>query len=716
MSFFEELKRRNVVRVGLAYGVVSWVVLQIIDVISPIFDLPEWAPKLVFVILVVGAIPALIFAWAFEITPEGLKKEADVDRSASIAGTTGRKLNYVIFAAMALAVVLLLVERQGIDRSATPWSADSGQAKSIAVLPFVNMTSDPDQVFFSDGISEEILNSLAAVRELKVAGRTSSFAFKDKNEDLRVIGDALGVTHILEGSVRKAGDQVRITAQLIQADNGFHLWSETYDRELVDVFAIQDEISGEILTQLKFRLLNNTSAVAEADRTSPEAYELFLKARQRIYGRTGSEIELAVKELDQVIELDPQYAPAYAQRGVATMLLSEAQYGSLPPKEATRRGKRFIDQALELNPNLAYGWAGRGLYLSDDPANAELAIDALVKALELNPNLIDASNWLNITLRDVGDMSGALEVISELTERDPFYQPAFGNAIQQFNSFGQSEKAEQLLQRMTRLDPDNPRIFLGRSINYLFSGQLGKSLQMMEERQSLGSMSGVGRLYLSLGLVGTQQYQRAIDEGGRFFSVMPLYQLGRKDEAYELARNFAAEGFPGDLFYLFLRENREQDLVDYVEERWPGVEAFAEENVGNEFDYTTMSNLALAYKRLGDQQQFEASISVLAGHNANMLEQGIENGTFSMSVAFQHAMRGDLDAAFEKLQQAVDKGVSSPGIPTELLPHLHLLADDPRYASIEESMRENLNRDRAVVGLPPVNENYVPIIDEEVTL
>lgn len=719
VSLIQELKRRNVFRVAVAYAVVSWVILQIIDVISPIFDLPVWAPKLLFVILAVGAIPALIFAWAFEITPEGLKKEEDVDRSASIVGTTGRKLNYVIVAALVLAVTLLLVERQSKEGAETPQSiadtvVDAEVTKSIAVLPFVNMTSDPEQEFFSDGISEEILNSLAAVRELKVAGRTSSFAFKGKNEDLRLIGDALGVTHILEGSVRKAGEQVRITAQLIQANNGFHLWSETYDRQLVDVFAIQDEIAGEILKQLKLKLLSGDAAVAESDRTSPEAYELYLKARQRIYGRVGAEIELAVKELDDVIALDPQYAPAYAQRGIATILLSEEQYGSLPNTEAHRRGQRYIDQALALNPNLAYGWAGRGLYQSDNPANAEEAIDSLMKALEINPNLIDASNWLNNTLRDVGDMSGALGVISELVERDPFYRPAFGNAIQMFNSFGQTEKAEALLQRMARLDPDSPDILMGRSINYLFSGKLGESLQAMEARSVQGSMGGVARVYLSIGLIGTQQYQRALDEGDHFQKVVPLYELGRRDEAYVLARNFAAEGDLGNLFYLFIRENREQELIDYVEERWPNIEAFALENPGNEYGFDTISYLAYAYQRVGEHQKFAAAMDVLNRFHKNMEEQGINNGPMSMSIAFQNAMEGDFDAAFERLQAAVERGASAPGKPFDMAPRFRLLAGDPRYPAIEASMRANLNHARSVVGLLPVDGNY-QVVEDAVT-
>jgi TolB-like protein len=303
LSLFVELKRRNVFRVGIAYMVASWVLLQIVDVISPVFELPEWAPKLIFVIMAIGLVPALVFAWAFEMTPEGLKKESEIDRSQMIVNQTGRKLNYITTSFLVLAVVLLLAERQ-----LRPTASEEVQPeplaelevvvteidKSIAVLPFVNMSSDAEQEFFSDGITEEILNTLASVKELKVAGRTSSFAFKGQNDDLRRIGDSLGVAHILEGSVRKAGTQVRITAQLIQVDNGFHLWSGTYDRELTDVFAIQEEIANEILKQLKAKLLDGDVMLGEEKRTSPKVYELYLQAKQRMYTRKRGEIELAV--------------------------------------------------------------------------------------------------------------------------------------------------------------------------------------------------------------------------------------------------------------------------------------------------------------------------------------------------------------------------------------------------------------------------------------
>ena len=713
MSLFAELQRRNVIRVGIAYGVASWVLLQIVDVISPILELPEWAPKLILLILAIGLVPALIFAWAFEMTPEGIKREAEVDRSASIAGKTGKKLDRIIIATLAVAVVLLLADRQynapteeAVAEVAGEDTAEAQEHKSIAVLPFVNMSSDEEQEYFSDGITEEILNSLAGVKELKVAGRTSSFAFKGQNDDLRRIGDALGVNHILEGSVRKSGDQVRITAQLIQVDNGFHLWSETYDRELIDVFAIQDEIANEILHQLRTALLADDVAIAEAQRTSPEVYELYLRAKQRIYTRIGSEIETAVRELDEAIQLDPDYAPAFAQRGIATMLLSDQQYGSIPNDESNRRGKRFADQALRLDPNLAEGWAALGLYYGRDGTENDMAVDVLVKALEINPNMIDASNWLQIALRGLGDLSGALEIVEEMVERDPLYRPAFGNAMFLFNAFNRQDKAEQMIERMTAFDPDNPDLLAAKAVNYMFSGRAGEALQLMEQVREVDEIDGIDRIYLSLGLLRTGQYERAAEEGSQFFQPDALYELGRKDEAFEMAYRQATSGNPGTYFYLLLRDGRDKDMIDFLEERWPSVTALADEHPGEDLGYDLMQNVALAYQRTGNHQRADEALTLVDQHLARLANQGIENFAFSFNQAVHAAMLGDTDLAFEHLFVAAEGGASSGGELAEVVPQLTNLVDDPRYAEIQEMMLATMNRDRTVAGLPPFDANY----------
>ncbi len=713
MNIFGELQRRNVFRVAIAYAVACWVLLQIVDVITPIFELPDWAPKLIFVILAVGLVPALIFSWVFEITPDGLKKDSEIDHSASIANKTGKKLDYIISGTLAVAVVLLLLDRQfnrGVDEPVVATAdtnivADNVQ-KSIAVLPFVNMSSDEEQEYFSDGITEEILNSLAGIKDLKVAGRTSSFAFKGENDDLRRIGDALGVSHILEGSVRKSGAQVRITAQLIQVDNGFHLWSETYDRELTDVFAIQDEIANEILKQLKSELLADGVVVAETQRTDPQVYALYLKSKQRMYTRIGSEIETAVRELDQAIKLDPEYAPAYAQRGIATMLLSDQQYGSIPHDESNRRGKRFADQALRLDPNLAEGWAALGLYHGRDGLEAELAVEVLVKALEINPNLIDASNWLQIALRDLGDMRGALEIVEDIADRDPLYRPAFGNAMILFNAFDRQDKADEMIKRMVAFDPDNPDLLSARAVNYLFSGRAGEALQLMERVREIDEMSGVDKVYLSVGLVRTGQYERATKEGSAFLKPGALYEVGRKEEAFELAYQQATTGNPGNFFYLLIRDGRDQDLINFLEERWPSVAALSEEHSGGDFGYGLMQDVALAYQRTGNQERADEALLLVDQRIARLTDQGIKNFFFAGNKAIHFAMLGDKDAAFEQLNQAAENGWVAGGDLAEQVPQFQVLVGDPRIDEVEAIMLATMNKDRAIVGLPPFDAEY----------
>ena len=268
MSFFNELKRRNVFRVGIAYGITAWLLAQIADLFLENFGAPEWVIKTILLVLLIGFPLALLFAWAFELTPDGLKREKDVDRSESVTQDTGKKLNTAILVLIAAAVAYLLIDRiqqapvmgpgetsAALENAPEPVVTAAEETEpSIAVLPFVNMSTDPEQEFFSDGISEELLNLLVRVDGLQVASRTSSFIYKGENLNIPQIAGELKVNHILEGSVRKAGKRVRITAQLIDVSSDRHLWSETFDRELTDIFAIQDEIAQAIVSALQQEL------------------------------------------------------------------------------------------------------------------------------------------------------------------------------------------------------------------------------------------------------------------------------------------------------------------------------------------------------------------------------------------------------------------------------------------------------------------------------
>ena len=333
MSLFVELKRRNVVRVGVAYAIIGWVIAQIAEFAFENFGAPEWVLKTVVVILLLGLPLALFFAWAFEMTPEGVKREKDVDRTQSITGTTGHKLDRLIIGALVIAVAYFVWERQAIDTVAQdvveavaaldePLSQAETKSdeveRSIAVLPFVNMSSDVEQEWFSDGLTEEILNALARTPDLLVAARTSSFKFKGSAEDVPTIAKSLGVAHILEGSVRRGGDQLRITAQLIRAHDGFHLWSQTYDRSPDDVIAVQEDIAVEIAVALKTAL--DPEALKEmmsAGTSSVAAYNAYLEGLAIGVSTisTGDTFEMlsAKDAYTRAIELDPQFALAYSK-------------------------------------------------------------------------------------------------------------------------------------------------------------------------------------------------------------------------------------------------------------------------------------------------------------------------------------------------------------------------------------------------------------------
>ena len=285
-SVWTELKRRNVVRVAIAYGIVSWLVLQLIDVLLPLLTLPEWVGRFVLLILIVGFFLALILSWAFELTPEGVKLEKDVDRSQSVTHSTGRKLDFIIIGVLSIALIMFVLDKFGAAPNEAPAqiaaeapksektsaNVEASEENTIAVLPFVNMSSDPEQEYFSDGLTEELLNLLSRIPELRVTSRSSSFFYKGKDFQISDVGQALGVGHVLEGSVRRSGETIRITAQLIEVTSDIHIWSNTWDRKFEDVFAIQDEIAAAVVDALKISMLGEAPRVAE---TTPEAYALY---------------------------------------------------------------------------------------------------------------------------------------------------------------------------------------------------------------------------------------------------------------------------------------------------------------------------------------------------------------------------------------------------------------------------------------------------------
>ena len=358
-NLFNELKRRNVVRVGFAYIVLAWVVLQVGDILLDMFETPVWVGKTLAVLLLLGFPFACLFAWAFEMTPEGVKKTAEVDRSESITHSTGKKLNFVIMTALVVAVGYFVWERQQTPESIVEASLD----KSIAVLPFVNMSSDEEQEWFADGLTEEILNSLARTPDLLVASRTSSFQYKGQNQDISAIAAALGVAHVLEGSVRRGGDRLRVTAQLIRASDGFHLWSETFDRAPKDVIEIQENVAFEIANALKTAMDPDALAkMVSSGTASVAAYEFYLEGLALDFNssETGNIADWgkAKDAYDRAVELDPTFALAHwklatywATQFSITQIGSELSELSL--EEDFANFTAAVDAAIEYEQNEA---------------------------------------------------------------------------------------------------------------------------------------------------------------------------------------------------------------------------------------------------------------------------------------------------------------------------------------------------------------------------
>jgi serine/threonine-protein kinase len=466
-GFIAELKRRNVFKVALVYVIASWLTMQVVDVMFPALHLPEWLTSAVAAFLIIGFPFALIFAWAFEMTPEGIKREKDVDRSQSIAPQTGQKLNHVVLIVLAIAVAFLLADKFVLQQDASsgdePAAAAPDEKPSIAVLPFVNMSGDADNEYFSDGLSEELLNLLARIPQLHVAGRTSSFKFKDTNEDLRVIGDALNVRHVLEGSVRKAGTRLRITAQLIDTDNGYHLWSDTYDRDLTDIFAIQDEIAGHVVEELKAHLLGAEVAVANQGTTNVEAYNEFLRGNYFLEHTSADNLSRAVEAYESAIAKDPEFARAYAGLAIAQQQ-TFAGWASSSSGDFIRNFeimRETVDKAVALapdDPDILIAKTMANLFVD---WNLPAALEVTERALQIDPNNTIVLGWHGSNLMFARRFAEAEQATLKAAELDPLSLSTLRALGDIYTTSGQCDKAIVTYERALSMSPDSGR-FYGR--------------------------------------------------------------------------------------------------------------------------------------------------------------------------------------------------------------------------------------------------------------
>jgi TolB-like protein/cytochrome c-type biogenesis protein CcmH/NrfG len=721
MSFFDELKRRNVIRVVIAYVIVAWLSLQIADVILNNITAPEWIFKALMLFLAVGLPFAIIFAWAFELTPEGLKREREIDRSQSITRNTGRKLDFLIIAVLVIAVGMLLVDKFITTDEPEPAAtvvddaADAGNiAPSIAVLPFVNMSADENSAYFSDGLADTVLHMLAQVRELRVAARTSSFQFRDQSMDVAEIGRQLNVSAILEGSVQRSGDKIRVTAQLIDVSNGFHLWSGNFDRDLENVFAIQDEIALEVVAALKVSLLGETVAQLNAGRTDDvDAYSEYLLGVNELNKLNSESLPNAVGHLQEAIRLDENFALAYAILG--RTYLSMADFGSMRQTQAVEAARNMAGRALDISPDLTEALAVLGFAELSD-RNMEAAGQLLTRALEKGPNNSVTLYYYGLFLiRDARPVE-AIAIYEQIVRLDPLAEAPYIVLAGLLSGQRRFSESAEVLTRVRRINSQNANAIWLESRLEFVQGNWAASIPLQREAidadpDDVEGPAMLARAYLNLDM--PMEAARYFDSAVEIEAEHPMslaaplwlnYYYQRNDsENFALARELLEDGIENR------RNSRDIALIVLIEHAIKT----------NEFDITlgVLDNL---YPQLFDDPPHGLDQDTGAAFYAGwaLLQSGeTERGSVLLrsfvdqSKRFEEAysmswrsiaselMLGNDDAAIDKLA-LVNEDKYRMGSFRALIEHSSLFAplrDEPAFTALVDEYREHAKEQRLIL-------------------
>lgn len=486
MSLFSELRRRNVFRMALLYLGAAWLIMQVVDLLIDRGPLPDSIGPITLTVLAIGFPIALIISWFYELTPEGISLATDEEPAESATGFTGRRVDFVIISLLAAAVLVFAYDK---------WWTSGPPEHSIAVLAFENMSDDPGQEYFSDGISEELLNLLAKIPELSVISRTSAFSYKGKDVKLSEIARELNVAHVLEGSVRKVGNKVRVTAQLIEADSDTHLWSQTYDRTINDIFLIQDQIAAEVVDQLKITLLDDVPVVQKID---PEGYALYLRARHQGRQGTREAWEQSIALFEQVLAIAPEYAAAWD--GLANVYINQTNNSQRPIDDGYALAREAATQALALDPTYASAHARLGWISMHHENDLEVAADYYERALALaatNTTIMFGAASLAMTLDRI-DTAIALE--NYATVHDPLYPVGHNNLGDSYLSAGKFDQAIASFRTALTLSPGYVGAQYRIGVALLLNGEPKLALSEMKlESFQAWRLLGLAMAYHALG-------------------------------------------------------------------------------------------------------------------------------------------------------------------------------------------------------------------------
>ncbi|MBT8077921.1 MAG: tetratricopeptide repeat protein [Gammaproteobacteria bacterium] len=716
-SFIAELRRRNVLRVAAAYAVVAWIIIEAGSVLLPTFGASETTFQIYVVVVIVGFLASLVFAWVFELTPEGVKLEKNVDRSASVVDRTGRKLDFAIIGLLIIALAV------SITLNVTGFRVlESGNSTSIAVLPFKSISEDATNVNFADGIHDDLLTRLANIGALKVISRTSVMEYRGTTKNIRQIADELGVGTVVEGSVQRVGNNVRINAQLIDAATDEHLWAKTYDRELnmQNIFAIQSDISGEIATALQATLSpEEQSRLANVPTQNMEAYNLYVLGRANLYKRRLETLLEAREQFVQAVEIDPEYAEAYAGLADSVLLLFN-NHAALTRDETLSVAGASIGTALLLNPELADAYASLGLLQQKIWEETRTgpgllsAETALKRAIELNPNHARAYMWLAAVRSTESKFDEAIDLYHESLRVDPLGRIPYANLPGLYAQKGDNEQALKLFLKAVELHPEWPTAYLNLAVHLQGLGRFDEAIAWSRRGRELSTDPLAGG-NITASWVEFGEFQRI----RRLFSDVPeqhpLFDLGAGLDRV-LDGDFAAAAAAFEAV-ADQSDNPRQFMLDLVstsailagdfdtarrfaERRNPEFAADADPEV-DLFNVANAVRYAFILQQFGESRRanylLDAALTVVRG----LPRMGIAgHGIRDVHIL---TLQGKPLEALEAFRDAVDAGfrgsTMNNGWPLALDPYLASLQDRAEFRAIKaeidtdiERMRENILR------------------------